>query len=466
MMKSKISVLRQERALDVVINRQHWLERCQKGTSLPSVENDRTTAILWVLVSAIAIFLAVAMGLPGGRSASDSSWYRMLACGQVRQVVQPFASRQLEPRLVALISSVLHVEVDVGFELIAALSTLVCIAGIGHFFARSRVPLIAFVATACLPIWSCFDHGPLLPDIFYSAIFLLFLLCLWREHLVIATCLFPLLYIARESTLLAFICFVIAGFRRVKPQIMIAATVSVVVGAYADSRLASGSLANIHHLNPIMYMIGKVPFNAAKNLFGIEIWTNTLSTTSNPIWSHHLPAFVHLGGIKQVGIQAFSLYLPLWALLCWFGLFGVLPLVFWTSWKNGSLDKVKNNFFLRFCVTYGLLSFVLGPMLGASLPRLIAYGWPLFLVALPVLCPEIFRNIRLVAINLVCGWLSWCVALSSPPNAILIAALIGVMVCWILAHRELKTTYSVSNPQPMTTTIQMAFRKVACDLRQ
>ena len=49
---------------------------------------------------------------------------------------------------------------------------------------------------------------------------------------------------------------------------------------------------------------------------------------------------------------------------------------------------------LRFAVVYGAVSLLVAPLLGDSQLRLFAYGWPLFLVGLPMLLGRSGANFR------------------------------------------------------------------------
>jgi hypothetical protein len=85
---------------------------------------------------------------------------------------------------------------------------------------------------------------------------------------------------------------------------------------------------------------------------------------------------------------------------------------------------------LRFTLIYGVISFLLAPLLGESLTRLYGYSWPLFLVALPLLLGVSRANfssawaaVAFVALHVV---LSWSTAFLYP-----LRLLIAGMAAWI-----------------------------------
>ena len=49
---------------------------------------------------------------------------------------------------------------------------------------------------------------------------------------------------------------------------------------------------------------------------------------------------------------------------------------------------------LRFSLIYGVISFLMSPLLGETFVRLFGYGWPLFLVALPILLGRSGANFK------------------------------------------------------------------------
>jgi hypothetical protein len=68
--------------------------------------------------------------------------------------------------------------------------------------------------------------------------------------------------------------------------------------------------------------------------------------------------------------------------------------------------------YLRFCVAYGAVSFLIAPLLGRSMERLFLYGWPLFLLITPLAAARALRGKAvpwklLFALHLATAWADW-----------------------------------------------------------
>ncbi|MGD0126384.1 MAG: hypothetical protein ABSF46_13565 [Terriglobia bacterium] len=428
------------------------------------------------LIAIAAALLAGVMGLRGGRDAADAEWYGMIAQGHMQSVLEPFASRQLEARSVEALVALVPMGVDRGFALLALLSTLVCVGGAGYLLYRASVPAPLFAAAALLPVWAAFDHAYMLPDIFFSALLMLFLVCLWRKsYWLAAGMLFPL-YIAREATVLVLLCFLIAGMRILRARVMAGAALAAGAGALVTHYLASGSDSNRHNLPALVYLLAKVPYNLAKNVFGVQLWSNTITLGEPPYWTWRVPAGLHLGAIKVIGICPFHLHFLYSTLLCWMGAFGVLPLLLYIALRQGRFEGARSDLLMRFCLLYGLISFAIGPLLGASVYRLVLQGWPAFLVALPLCWPvksiPLLRkegsgvvpgrrgnhppppapppaeegshfHTSLIPVNLLCGWVSAAavgILSRGEGRDYAWAGLIVVVACWAFTYRKSNVT--------------------------
>jgi hypothetical protein len=118
----------------------------------------------------------------------------------------------------------------------------------------------------------------------------------------------------------------------------------------------------------------------------------------------------------------------------WLGTFGVLPILLILRLRDGGTRALRGNVFVRFCAIYGLAAFFIGPLLGTSVHRLVAYGWPAFAFALPTLWPDLFvGRSRLLVIHLISSWSCWVVFWNLNEPIWLIAALILSVGSWIAA---------------------------------
>lgn len=418
---------------------------------------EKTKPPVWAYCCIVlaASALAVVVGFPGGSQSSDSQWYRMLAEGRPETVVQPFASRQLGPRLVRALTRLAPISTDRGFEAVTLVSTFVCLAGIGYLLYCAHVPASMFAATAFLPVWANFAHGYMLPEALFNALFVLLLICLWRRSYGLAVLILVPMYMARESTLLVLLCFLVAGIRYVRPGVLAGAIAASSSGAYVGHYLARNCQPNIHHLPAALYLLGKIPFNFMENIVGFQIWLNTMNAKESPLWSWQAPRWLPLGAIRIIGINHFHSYFPSWTLLGWMGGFGILPIFLFFAWRSGELRLAWDNFFLRFCLLVGVLSFMIGPLLGASTFRLTLYGWPAFLVALPMIYPNGAQNRRgLMLTNQLCGWMPYLAGILQNPSGdepaqFRFIALAIVAGCWIFILTKLLPPRLSSLPLPV-----------------
>jgi uncharacterized membrane protein AbrB (regulator of aidB expression) len=100
----------------------------------------------------------------------------------------------------------------------------------------------------------------------------------------------------------------------------------------------------------------------------------------------------------------------------------------------------------------------MSPMLGAALPRLFDYGWPLFLVYLPAIIPRIWRNWPvwivsfLVGLHLIATWTEMIritvfpFSLSNEFAVLLGCNLIALWLLWRTSALERKQSPSAPRP--------------------
>jgi hypothetical protein len=201
------------------------------------------------------------------------------------------------------------------------------------------------------------------------------------------------MYLARESTLLIVMVAVPVLWWLVGRACALTQAAGAAVGMAASKFAARHALDNAHQLNDTLYMIGKIPFNLARNIFGIAPWTNTLPV-GTPLHVWNVPHWLHLGGIHQVGWSGFDarylVYYPN-TLLTSFGLGSCIVLVLLLCEPLRELLP-RDEPYLCIAAIYGGTAFVLAPMMGTAMPRLMDYGWPLFFVYLPVMIPRLWRH--------------------------------------------------------------------------
>lgn len=382
--------------------------------------------LAWMAVAFLATLVPVILGAPGGARQADSEWYRFLAEGHPEKVIQPFASRELEPHLVRVLDQIAGTNPVLGFALLSTLSVACCIGLCAYYLHQSKISFRWLIAAVLLPTWTSLFHAYLLPDIFYSALLFAFCLCLWRRRYVMAVSILVPLYATRECTALIIVCFCIAAIGFVRTRVIALALFFGATGFALEQWLASGTQGNRHQMSPLAYLLGKVPYNLAKNIFGVPFWSNTLPVCT-PTAIYQVPIWLRFGSLNTLGPCHWNAYFPTTTLLLWLGTFGILPLVLvMRIRRNGR--RVLDDVFLRFCVLYGVTSFLIGPLLGASVHRLVAYGWPAFALALPALWPDLFKKrLSLLILQMVASWACWLAFWHlNEPNWLALAVVIAV----------------------------------------
>lgn len=407
----------------------------------------RKLDISLVLLIAAAL-LVIALGIPGGTVQWDSEWYRYLAEGQNAKVIQPFASRGLEPFIVRLLDRTLHLAPDAGFAIVASISLLICFLCISAA-TKQTVPRIRWItAILLLSVWTTLFHAFLLPDIFHSALLAIFCLLLRKERYWEAALMFAPLYAARESTALVLVVFLIAGAGKVKFRIMLAAVAGAAAGFGFEKWLVVGSQGNSHHISQLVYFTGKVPFNVLQNILGFEFWANTLPSICAPTHIYHLPSWRLFGSIAAIGPCEWQPLKPATTLMLWLGSFGILPVALMAAMRGRWKEIWEGEVFPKFCIIYGLAAFVAGPTLGSSVYRLVAYGWPAFALALPILSPGFFEKHRaLLPLQLALSWLTWLVIWQVPSGGWVLGCIFASLAGWlftIFAIRHSPTSMSVA----------------------
>lgn len=358
-----------------------------------------------LLTSTLAIVAGWAMG--GVFTRPDTKEYLSIARGQTRSVMQPFANRQLGPLVVRGASRLLHISIERAFIAEGVLSLLVLSGITGFLLVRVGVDALTLLGIGGLAFWPILFNGFVLPDVFHAALLSVFLLFLFQRHYFWAALMLLPLYAARESTILVFACLLIAGWGRMRVRDYLAAVAALVAGMSLVKMLVAGSQANREHVNALVYLVGKVPWNFSKNVLGLPLWNNRNDNTCSPLWQFHL----HLGGIQSVGVCAYNSGYQISTLRLLLGMFGLLPLVLILLWRRNPRLIWPENLALRFCVLYGGISFLLAPALGASVDRLIGFGWPLFILGVPILALQSLRlslrtRICLQTLHLLVAWVA------------------------------------------------------------
>jgi hypothetical protein len=378
-------------------------------------------------VAASGLAISAAYGLGDIFVQPDAGYYLSLSGGG--QAMLPFAWRQLGPLIVRGEVQLLHLPWFAAWYAEGVAALLFFVAGVTWLLIRSGAPRWMLPAALGICFWSLQFNALVLPDLLFAALLCGFLLLLGAgRNLAAALMLFPLM-VARESAWLVLACMLIAGWRRLRGVEMAAGVGAAVAGSLLVRHLAANALPNQEHLSPWLYLLAKAPWNGLKNIFGVELWANVYPACAAPRWQFA----VHAGALREVGICGFSAEGPVKTLGAALASFGLLPLL------AVRMPKVPvPGLLLRFAVVYGGVSLLAAPLLGDSQLRLFAYGWPLLLVALPMLLGRSGANFR--SRENVCAFLtlhlglSWSVLWLNAAE-LLVAGVVVYALGWVVVQK-------------------------------
>lgn len=384
--------LTQEQAERISMQTHDEANQPERGTVTREMQRSRRSA-RWIAAVLATLTLLVAWGFVSRHPYvdADSTHYQAMAEG--KPAMKPFAFRALEPAIARLYAKVTGKSPTDGFLIVGLLSEWALLYGVLRpVVERGQDTWIAMVLIL-MPFWLRNLTNYFLPDLMHAALCTAYLGFLRTRRWGLAAAMLPVMFLARESTLLLAMIAIPSLWWLAGKRVGLLQLGGTLVGMTASKFAARHALANQHNINDTLYMIGKIPWNASRNIFGLTLWTNTLPVLP-PIRSWHVPAWLPLGAIHQVGYSEFSWQFPMLTSICLLTSFGLGSLVAVCLVWRTPLSRVlpRQEPYLCIAAIYGVVTFLMSPMLGAALPRLFDYGWPLFLVYLPAMIPRIWRN--------------------------------------------------------------------------
>jgi len=389
----------------------------------------------------------------------DSTHYQAMADG--KPAMKPFAFRVLEPAMARLFANVTGKPTADGFLIVGLLSEWVLLYGVLRPVLDRRQDMWLAVVLILMPFWLRNLTNYFLPDLMHAALCMVYLGLLRTRRWGLAAAMLPVMFLARESTLLIAMIAVPSLWWLVGRRASLLQLGGMLAGMTASKFAARHALANRHNINDTLYMIGKIPWNGSRNVFGVTLWTNTLPVLT-PIRIWNVPHWLPLGGIHQVGYSGFSWFYPMITSICLLTSFGlgslVLICLLWRTPLRRLLPPQEP--YLCIAAIYGVVTFLMSPLLGAALPRLFDYGWPLFLVYLPAMIPRVWRNWPVWAVSILVGlhvitvWAE-TIRITLFPFSLSneFAVLLGcnLVALWLLSRAgALERKRSLSAPQPVT----------------
>jgi hypothetical protein len=414
---------------------------------------------LSLLFPAVCLCFSILLGLPGAAYVPDAGQYRLLAVGQHGAVPAPFSARILGPALAGWLGRITGLGVDTGFLLLGIVCLIALLTLVARLLWSWQASPVLFAAVFLMPFWVDIFHDYYLPDPLHAAILAAILLCLLFGHTGLALLLLLPAYLARESTLLVALCLIFACWRRIRLRSALIGIMAIVCAGLVSRHFAQTGPASVHGMTGGAYILGKLVWSFFKNVLGLPLWSNTLPECT-PVWVKAIAPGYHLGAIRAIGVCRPSSWGPTRLLLAWFGVFGIGPalaLALWRKIVSPALPTDKQlsgeSIVLRFCIVYGLISILMTPLLGASVDRLVEYGWPFYFVAVPWFLSRSYdvRNVRagaLLVLHLCTCWLAWF-AFRQQPATYLWAGL-AVLACNGVSYTLIRPSWSggVTKPLP------------------
>jgi hypothetical protein len=353
----------------------------------------RTRLALIAVTVGIAVLLA-AQDFP--RRWDDSPVYIGMAQGL--PALMPWAGRILLPDLVALLTRTLGLGMDRAFELINCFAFTVWILIVAERWRTSIwLPFFLVLPLAVVGLQNVF-----ITDMFHMGLTAIFILLL-RYNAVAAAVFMVFMMLGREnSELLALISvgFLLWNRKAFAAGAMLA---GFLIGSFI-AHWAAAKASNVHQMPEIFYLIFKMPSNFLRNWLGVLLWTNGYAWCEQPVFTISFPGTFHLGVITKVGFCAPSILAPLAAAASYVTIFGVLPAVLVSVLKTRGVPLAKwREEWWATSFAYGAFMFFLATFVGNPVDRDIAFAWPLFLISLPTICPEMLTW-KVAALNVSAAW--------------------------------------------------------------
>jgi hypothetical protein len=353
--------------------------------------------------------VVVAFDLP--KVSFDSPMYIAMAEGQFEKVLAPFSDRVLVPLLSASIHSALGIPIAASFaaiSLVGAALFFICVTLVyRHYGLRPYTLLPALLA---VPWVIDAVRDAYLPDSLVMGLTCLFLVLVLDDRWLAGAIVGFLSILARETSLI--LIFFAIGFAAHQRRWSLAVIFALAgVAAVLVVKEMAPAVPNVHAMNGLLYMALKIPVNFLRNVLGVQFWLNDMHWCSTPLVSIPVrPALsAYLGKITAIGVCAPNLMAPITNGALVLSLFGVLPAMT-VALVSRSRRELRQDPWLLLVVLYGGSMFFLGICTGESVCRLLTYGWPLFVFAMPILWQahfdsEPFDSGSLMAAQLGLSWL-------------------------------------------------------------
>lgn len=385
---------------DSIMNR----DELPMAPNMARLEQPKTEWPLSALLVGLGCFLLVlwlsslVVARENAASLSDNVWYIKMSQGDYA-VPKPFNTRIVVPWLAGTMSSFTGIGIQAAFLVVQSLAFMTL-----HLFAaltmRRLFGLGILLSATATGICLCTQGfvwlvGALYyPDLMFLAWTAMAIWAFLTERWWLVALALFLALITRDSSALplALVVFVGSFLQRRKAGML--APVLAIAGQQIFFKLVyAPGVGNVHGLGEVLYLPLKLVVNSSRSYLGLRMWSNTLGDNaitgpSNPAppttWS--LPEWLHVGGIREVGVYpwSFSTIVDTYVQMgVSFGLPLVVALVLARKLVSKS-TRASTVASLRLpgclLLAYGLLMLLLGPATGTDVPRLIMAAWPCMVI--------------------------------------------------------------------------------------
>ena len=342
---------------------------------------------------------------------AEGTAYVAIANGDYSQVDSLYAGRVLHPLLARLVAHTYHTPIDARVFMwisVAALIAFFSLLGLNWALdcpsAQGLYLLLLVTPTLVDSYRNYYWH-----DLFYAVLCALFFLVLRASPWIGLPIVFSL-YLTRESTIVLVAVLVgVAAFRRQWKFVLTLIVITFMAMKLVDSVFMERALPSKHGISLILMDFFRVAYGFFYNICGLEFWINTdAATLPSPVWTASIPAWLHLGNIREVGYCGFFWQNPARTLLIMSTAFGILPLWVIRIGTRGWSRLQPPPFETATAFVYGALMFLLAPLAGTWTARYALYSWPLFWLfgvrELRVAFPSLRKQIETVLLSLCTAW--------------------------------------------------------------
>lgn len=322
--------------------------------------------------------------------------------GKPVTIVEPFASRVLAPFLTHWIIGLSGWPDEMVLKVLNLTVWSAVGPIIGSHLWRKGLPFPLAAVVATIPYPALAATHTLIPDSFSVALLLLVILGLETGKFMVPVIASAIQMLARNTSLLTIVLWLLARRQKIGLARICAVLGAAVVGLICLAMIRPFPGSNVHNLNPMTYLLLKLPVMYTRNFLPLNVFTNTKNYCTNPFFTIDVPLLHVLGSVREVG-------------LCWWGtenmirtvatllfVVGAFPFLILMDMRRRFLQGARIGTDLRlhtpeWCF---LFLFFLIPGMGTSVPRLALDAYVILIPVVPMLWSGRPVSNRMIAVLL------------------------------------------------------------------